>query len=71
MSVIDDIVNSSYDEYDLLPVSAKLLLATRLLASVGNDMANVRSRFWHEDRTADVPRIIRRHGLVGEPHAEI
>jgi hypothetical protein len=58
MSVLGDIVNSSFSEYDSLPVSAKLLLAARLLGAIGNDFADLRGRFFHTDGdTVTLPRL--------------
>jgi hypothetical protein len=76
MSVIGDILAGSYDEYDQLPVSAKLLLGTRLLNSIATDISGFRDRFFHDaGNTVVMPRLTQQYGdhaqqAVGDYHID-
>lgn len=72
MTVLDMILSSDYREFDELPTTAKVLLASRLMSSTGTDLTAFRDRIFHRDPvsvpadTVSFPTVRARHGLLGD-----
>lgn len=67
MTILNDIIAGNLDEFDKLPVSAKVFLCTRLLRSIDTDFNGIRSRLFHDSGAdADLPRL-RQNYTEGRP----
>jgi hypothetical protein len=68
MTVIDDIISQSFSEYDTLPVSAKIILASRLVNSIGSDLSGMRDRFWHDaNHSIELPKLRQDYSTFPQP----